>query len=63
MDKLRLALKSRTVWTVIVTVLMNSVNANMQFIPADLTPYINGGLALLAMYFHVNPSQDYTPKV
>jgi hypothetical protein len=62
MDKLLLALKSRTVWTVIATVAMNSINANMQFIPGDLTPYVNGVFALAAMYFHVHPSQDYTPK-
>jgi hypothetical protein len=62
MEKLTLALKSRTVWTVVATVVMNSLNANMQFIPSDLVPYVNGLLALAAMYFHVNPSQNYTPK-
>lgn len=62
MEKLKLALKSRTVWTILVTVVANSINANMQFIPAEFTPYINGVLALVAMYFHVNPSQGYEPK-
>jgi hypothetical protein len=62
MYKMKLMLSSRTVWTVVATVIMNSLNANMQFIPGDVVPYVNGVLALAAMYFHVNPSQNYMPK-
>ena len=61
-DKVLLALKSRTFYTILATVVMNSVNANMQFLPANFVPYVNGVLALAAMYFHVNPSQNYLPK-
>lgn len=60
MDKLIQLLKSRTVWTVVAMFVIGGTNAVTQFIPASFTPYIEGGLGLLAMYFHVSPSQDYT---
>jgi len=62
MDKVKLALKSRTFYTMLFTVAMNAVNANAQFIPGADMVYVNGVMFLLASYFHVNPSQDYTPK-
>ncbi len=52
-------MKSRTFWTVVVMFLVGGVQAITQFIPAGLLPFVEGGLGLLATYFHVNPSQNY----
>lgn len=60
MNKIILALKSRTVWTVIVMFLIGGVNAVASFIPAGLETPVMGALALLAAYFKVTPSQNYT---
>lgn len=62
-NKIGLALKSRTFWTLVVTLVINAVNANIQWIPAGDVVYVNGVLFLLATYFHVNPSQTYAAPV
>ena len=59
MNKLTLALKSRTTWTIVVMFLVGGVNAVASFIPAGLETPVLGALALLAVYFKVNPSQPY----
>jgi hypothetical protein len=59
MNKVLLALKSRTVWTVVALVLINGIPAVRGFIPAQYLPYVDGAIGLLAMYFKVNPSQNY----
>lgn len=59
MNKLALALKSRTFWTIVVIVLLNSFPQVKQYLPGDVSDAINGILGLLAAYFHVNPSRDY----
>ena len=59
MNKLTLALKSRTTWTIVVMFLVGGVNAVASFIPAGFETPILGALALLAVYFKVNPSQPY----
>ena len=48
-------LKSRTVWTLIVLVLVNSIEANKSFIPDNFEPIIDSVLALLAIYFRSHP--------
>lgn len=54
------ALKSRTVWTIFAMFLIGGVSAVTQFIPPAFLPYIEGGLGLVATYFKLKPSQDYS---
>ena len=53
-------LKSRTFWTIVVLFLVSGVTAIKAFIPTSLQPVVDLVLSALAVYFHVNPSQDYT---
>jgi len=55
MNKIKKALTSRTVWTVVVTFILNGVPAISDSVPATWLPAINGVLAILAIYFRVNP--------
>lgn len=48
-------LKSRTLWTGVVIILINGVPAAQDLIPVQYVPLINGILAILAIYFRVNP--------
>lgn len=59
MEKTAQVLKSRTTWTIVVMFVIGGTNAIASFIPAGIEPYVMGALSLLAMYFHVNPSQNY----
>lgn len=58
MNKIHLALGSRTFWA---TVLLVAVNV-IPNLPVDQTvkDLINGVLGLVIAYFHVNPGQNYT---
>lgn len=55
MDKVLLAVKSRTVWTIVAMFVIGGVGAVNQYIPVEARPLVEGALALLAMYFRVNP--------
>lgn len=55
MDKIILALKSRTVWTTI----LNLVVMLAPVLPPAWKDLVGSVLALLAIYFHVSPSQSY----
>ena len=59
MDTVKKGFKSRTVWTIVLMFVIGGVDGISGFIPAQLMPYIQGVLALLAMHFKINPSQDY----
>lgn len=59
MNKISLALKSKTFWTIAVAIVVNTINANNQFIPTNVLDILNPILGLMASYFHVNPSQNY----
>ena len=59
MEKVKLALKSRTVWTIIVLFVINGVEGIKGYIPVDWLPLINGLLSIAAIYFKVKPSQRY----
>jgi len=48
-------LKSRTVWTAVVLVLINGIPAIRELIPVDIQPAVDSILALLAIYFRINP--------
>lgn len=52
-------LKSRTVWVVIFTFILNGFQAIQGSINPDIYMFINGILGMLAIYFKINPSQTY----
>lgn len=52
-----MAVKSRTVWTVVAMVLVNGITSIQSMIPAQYLPIVNGVLGLLAVYFRINPQQ------
>ena len=56
--KLNLALRSKTVWTIIVLFLINGVAGIRGYIPSDWLPLIDGVLGLLAIYFRINPQAE-----
>lgn len=59
MEKLVMALKSRTVWTVVLLVITNGLSAFSGNIQPDVLVLINTVLGALAVYFKVSPSQTY----
>ena len=59
MDKIYKALTSRTAWTIVIMFIIGGVHAVTSFIPANLVTPIEGVLSFLAIYFKVNPSQEY----
>jgi hypothetical protein len=60
MNKILLAFSSRTFWTIVIAFLFNGFQAtNGAFSPA-VVDTINGIFSILAVVFHVNPSQNYT---
>jgi hypothetical protein len=59
MNKVKLALGSRTFWTIVVLFLVNGVSAIHSSIPAQYLPIVDGVISILAVYFHVTPSQNY----
>ena len=59
MQKIIGAIKSRTVWTIIGLVILNGVPSVTNLLPAGCLPYVNDLLGLLAIYFRVNPQQQF----
>lgn len=59
MNKIKLALGSRTFWTGVVTFIVNVVPAVRNLISPKWLPLVDSVLLLLTAYFHVNPSQNY----
>lgn len=59
MKKLSLAMKSRTIWTLVALFVVNGVGAIHGFIPESVMPCVDLALALMVSYFHLNPSQNY----
>ena len=59
MSKFALALKRRTIWTVVVMLVFNLI-PHLQ-IDQSLKDLINGVLTMLVAYFKLNPTQSYTP--
>jgi hypothetical protein len=52
---------SRTFWTVAAMFVIGGLNAITQALPADFQAAAMGILSVLAVYFHINPSQRYNP--
>jgi len=59
MKKFKQIISSRTVWTLVVMFLIGGLQAITDYLPQDLYIFITGGLALIAGYFKLNPSQKY----
>jgi len=55
MEKIKLALTSRTVWTLVVLFIINGVAGIHDMIPANVLTYLEPALTILAIYFRVNP--------
>lgn len=55
MDKILTALKSRTVWSIVILFLVSGFNGIQAILPAGSLELIQGILTLLAIYFRVNP--------
>lgn len=55
MQKVIIALKSRTVWTVIALVIINGIPSVRDLLPTTWLPYVDVLLGLMASYFRVNP--------
>lgn len=58
MNKLKLALKSRTAWTVVVMFVLNGVTGVRELVPPTLLPLLDAALGILAIYFRVNRKAD-----
>ncbi len=59
MSKIALTLRSRTFWTIVLLFVIGGFDSISNVIPAGMATPVEGVLALLAAYFHVNPSQQY----
>jgi hypothetical protein len=59
MKKLEKALTSKTVWTLVILVGTNIVNAFGSYLSTDMMVLITSILGALAVYFKVTPSQKY----
>jgi hypothetical protein len=59
MNKLVLALKSRTFLTIVVMVAFNIMEVVSPNLSPDVRNLVNGILGLVATIFHVSPSQNY----
>ena len=57
--KLVKAISSRTNWTILATFVVNGVPMIRGFIPAQWLPLVDAVLGLLALYFHMNPKQNF----
>lgn len=55
MKKILMALKSRTVWTVVVLFLVSGVQGIQDLLPASAVVPIQGLLTFLVAYFRVTP--------
>ena len=59
MHTLELALRSRTVWTIIALFIIGGFHNITGYIPESLMPYLNSILGLLAIFFKINTKKDY----
>ena len=59
--KISLIIHSRTTAAIVSLVVLNSSFISSYIDPTWL-PLVNGLIGSLAIYFHVNPSQNYTQK-
>ncbi len=58
MQKISLALRSRTTWTIVVIFIINGVQGIREFIPPGLLTFVDLALSYAAVYFRVNRKAD-----
>lgn len=58
MNKIKLALHSRTVWTIVLLFLINGITGVQEFIPENLLSVLTPVLSLIAIYFRVNTQAE-----
>jgi hypothetical protein len=63
MNKLKTILKSRTFWTLVAIVLLNTTQYYFNYLPSGATDLINTVLSSIAVYFHINPKQNFITQV
>ena len=56
-EKILKALKSRTVWVIVLMFLINGISGIREFVPVSILPYLDAVLGLLGVYFRLNPKQ------
>ena len=54
-EKLYNAVRSRTVWTIVLMFIISGIQGVHNALPADAIPAIDAFLAACAIYFRVNP--------
>ena len=59
MEKIKQALTSKTVWTIVALVVINGLPSVREMLPASIVPFLDIVLGLAATYFKVTPSQQY----
>jgi len=59
MNKVLQAIQSRTFWTIVVLVAVNTLPQLKGLVSQHTLDVINTVLGFVATYFHVNPSQNY----
>jgi hypothetical protein len=47
-------LKSKTFWSFVVLVVINAINANKAFIPAEYIGLLDAVIGILGTYFHID---------
>jgi hypothetical protein len=58
MQKIKLALVSRTVWVVVALFIFHGFTGVHDMLPANITAFIDPVLSLLAIYFRVSPQAE-----
>lgn len=51
-SKLAIIFSSGATWTLIATIVVNTINANAAILPAGVMPYLNVVLLMASMYLH-----------
>ena len=63
MNEVKLALRSRTFWTIVLLVLINVIPVVKTYVSSPVLDSLSTILGLIATAFHVNPSQKLWPSV
>jgi hypothetical protein len=62
MKKIGLLLRSRTFYTILISVLLNTVPQIRDLLPVAYRDLFTVGLGSLAAILHINPSQEYSTR-
>ena len=59
METILKIIKSRQMWTIVATIIVNGVPSVSEFISADWLPWVNTALTALIIYFRIIPKQRF----